>query len=88
MTSRSNPSFRVLVFGPQALKIEATEAWVRDIEFPIRVSDLITELARQYPALKSSIVVSRLAVNQEFVSPESFVQADDEVALIGLISGG
>lgn len=88
MTNRSNPSCRVLLFGPQALKIEATEARVRDIEFPIRVSDLITELTRQYPVLESSIVVSRLAVNQEFASPEWFIQADDEVALIGLISGG
>ena len=84
----TNPACRILVFGPQAFKLQANEALVSNVEFPIRASDMIAELVRQYPALEPSIAVSRLAVNQEFAAPESLIEADDEVALIGLISGG
>jgi len=88
MNIQSNESCRILVFGPQALKIGGSEVWVRDMQFPIRVSELTDQLAIQYPALETSIAISRLAVNQEFAAAESWIQADDEVALIGLISGG
>ena len=45
-------------------------------------------IAQQYPPLAQSIPTSRVAVNHAYVRDAAFISADDELALIGLISGG
>lgn len=79
---------KVLVFGPQAIQLGEAVASVSGVEFPIQASELLEKLSAQFPALQPSMGVSRLAVNQEYVAVDGMIQAGDEVALIGLISGG
>lgn len=88
MSERINDHCVVLVFGPQAVQLGAGSARVGGVDFPIRACDLMGRIVEQFPTLESSIGVSRLAVNQEFVAGDSMIHAGDEVALIGLISGG
>lgn len=51
-------------------------------------AQLKTALAEQYPALAPIVSVSRLAAGGEFVSDESPVDSNVELALIPPVSGG
>lgn len=79
---------RVLLFGPQAAIRGATSI---DLEVgakeptPIEVLSALSQFA---PELADSIRTSRLAVNHEFAPKDLVVRSEDEVALIGMVSGG
>lgn len=91
MTHENSPSqadLQVLVFGPQAQAVGASAVSVAGVTFPAMASDVLRMIAEQHSELQSSIKVSRLAVNQNFAGDDTEIQFDDEVALIGLISGG
>lgn len=45
-------------------------------------------LAELYPPIEPLLGSARFAVNSEFVGPEHVIQPGDEVALIGMVSGG
>jgi molybdopterin converting factor small subunit len=45
-------------------------------------------LARSHPELAESLPLHRFAVNAKFVGDEDVVREGDEVALIGMVSGG
>lgn len=51
-------------------------------------ADLRDALGEAVPALRAQLPTSRFAVNHEFVGDGHRIAADDEVALIGLVSGG
>ncbi|MCM2373181.1 MoaD/ThiS family protein [Aporhodopirellula aestuarii] len=76
------------MFGPQAKLIGCDRLILSDVNFPVRVDELMPMLIHHYPDLSASIGVSRLAVNHEFAAADSLINAGDEVALVGLISGG
>jgi molybdopterin converting factor small subunit len=78
----------VLLFGPQATLAGARSV---DVEIPIEAptaSDIFTALREVAPALTGSLVSSRLAINHEFATADQTIQQGDEVALIGMVSGG
>lgn len=85
---KSQEELQVLVFGPQAQTVGASSVAVTGVALPTTASDVLRLLAEQYSELQTSIKVSRLAVNQKFASDDTEIQVGDEVALIGLISGG
>ncbi len=60
-----------------------------DLSQPVTTDDLLMAVAQLDPSLKSVLVNSRIAVNQEFVTqgPLTITPAD-EVAIIPPVSGG
>ena len=78
---------RVLLFGPEAAA--AGRAFV-DAEAATGATalDIKAAVARACPALAGLLGAARLAVNAEFVPEDRVVGPADEVALIGLVSGG
>ena len=77
----------VKVFGPQARLLGREQVTVA-LDEPATCHDVRRALAATEPALAASLDASRFAVNHEYVKDEQRVAADDEVALIGMISGG
>lgn len=77
----------VKLFGPQAQL-----AGVREVR--VEVGDgatgarVLAALGRTAPALRPSLDGSRLAVDHEYVGDEQVIRAGQEVALIGMVSGG
>ena len=51
-------------------------------------ADLRGVVADRFPALAELLSQARFAVNHEFAKDQTVVRADDEVALIGAVSGG
>lgn len=78
---------RVLIFGELARDLSCKEIAV-DVQSPAKVRDINLALAAKYPAKSQLFQTARLAVNHAFSSPDSQVQANDEVALIELVGGG
>ena len=78
---------RVLLFGPQA-DAAGRSAVEIDLPEPADCRILGERLAEACPALAPTLPGSRFAVNQEFASPEQQIRPGDELALIGLVSGG
>lgn len=77
----------VKLFGPQAQSAQARELRLVLAGSPT-VGALRAALAAAVPALAPSLASSRLAVNHEFAADSDAVSATDEVALIGMVSGG
>lgn len=78
---------RVRLFGAEAAAVGE-----RSIELDIAgdattAADIKDHLAEAYPGL-SGVPTCRIAVNQRFVEDDHKVGADDEVALVGPVSGG
>lgn len=78
---------RVRVFGPQAAIVGGAELEI-DVASPVTVAGVLRGIETGYPELAGSIGSSRIAVNHEFAAGEEVIRPDDEVALIGMISGG
>jgi molybdopterin converting factor small subunit len=84
---------RVLLFGPEAAAAGrdcvTVNAAADSGAGAITCGQLSGLLADACPALRPSLATARFAVNGEFApSPETPVREGDEVALIGLVSGG
>ena len=77
----------VLLFGPQAAIVGAERAVV-DVVDDATAADVLRELAHRAPGLEESLRTSRLAVNHEFAAADQPIATGDEVALIGMVSGG
>lgn len=77
----------VFLFGPQA-KLAGTKALSVQLKPEATAADVLTAVARACPTLVDSMNVSRLAINHEFASAETVVAEGDELALIGMVSGG
>ena len=59
-----------------------------NVDEPATCGELRQKLAECYPSLAARLPSLRFAVNHEFAADEDPVTAQDEVALIGLVSGG
>lgn len=81
-------TYKVLLFGPQATLAGSREVDVMLESATVTATDIIEELSKSLPSIKASLATSRLAVNHEFVTAETEVDPNSEIALIGMISGG
>lgn len=77
----------VMLFGPQADLAGCREIQLQ-VDATATCAELRRALASHCPTLIPSLGDSRFAVNQQMVDDNHVVQACDEVALIGLVSGG
>lgn len=77
----------VKLFGPQARLAGASELAV-EVPEPATCRAIVAQLRAAAPALAASLANSRLAVNHAFAADDEPVAANDEVALIGMVSGG
>jgi molybdopterin converting factor small subunit len=77
----------VLLFGPEAAAVGRDCV---EVEAPAAATcgDLRELLAAHHPALRRSLGAARFAVNSEFAPADRAIRPGDEVALIGLVSGG
>jgi molybdopterin synthase catalytic subunit len=80
-------TLRVLLFGAEARLAAAPAVQVHVPDRPL-IRDIRDALAAQHPALSASMAHARLARNHAFANPDEPVSPDDELALIGLVSGG
>jgi len=78
---------RVLLFGPQADAASRSEVAVA-LPDGATCADLRSRLAAEVPALAKRLDASRFAVNHEFAPEDAALTEQDEVALIGMVSGG
>jgi molybdopterin synthase sulfur carrier subunit len=78
---------RVLLFGAEADAVGRRDVSVEAGEAPT-CADLRDRLVREHPALSRFLPAARFAVNAEFVDTARRISPGDEVALIGLVSGG
>ena len=78
---------RVLLFGAEAAAAGRREVSV-DLDADATCAALKRALERAEPALRPLLGVARVAVNSEFAPEEQRIQPGDEVALIGMVSGG
>jgi molybdopterin converting factor small subunit len=79
--------YTVKLFGPQAVKAGTREVQL-DLPDVATAADVLQALRERCPQIRDSVSASRLAVNQELASPELTIKANDEIALIGMVSGG
>ncbi len=77
----------VLLFGP-ASTAAGTDRVTVCLESDHTVGSLRDALAAQYPALEVVLTWGRIAVNQKYAPSITVIKADDEVALVALVSGG
>jgi len=78
----------VLLFGPLASRAGTGRITVSVEGFPVSCGTLREAMARSHPDLADSLPLHRFAVNARFVGDEGVVREGDEVALIGMVSGG
>jgi len=77
----------VLLFGPQAALAKA-EVVTLELDEPASVASALSALSQAVPALEPSLKSSRLAVNHDYAGPADLLTDEDEIALIGMVSGG
>jgi molybdopterin converting factor small subunit len=78
---------RVLLFGPEAAAAGRDSVSV-EAEPGVTCRDLLAQLGAQHAPLRPFLARARLALNSRFAAPETTIHERDEVALIGLVSGG
>jgi molybdopterin synthase catalytic subunit len=77
----------VRLFGPEAEVTGRSQVTV-DVDSTATCGQLRVALAQHEPSLAPYLPACRLAVNHEFAGDEHPLSEQDEVALIGLVSGG
>jgi molybdopterin converting factor small subunit len=77
----------VLIFGPEAAAVGSSSVRV-SLEEPGTCSKLRERLGEEIAALRPFLKTARLAVNSEFAGLDLTIREGDEVALIGMVSGG
>lgn len=78
---------RIKLFGPPAAVAGASEVVVR-LEPGADEARVRASLASQFPTLAGPALSGRLAVNHEFARAGEPIRAEDELALIAMVSGG
>jgi sulfur-carrier protein len=86
----SGMTIRVLLFGAEAaaLRKDAAVVEVGAVGGRPTCADIRAALEAQFPTLRPYLGAGRLAINSEFAAAGQEVREGDEVALIGLVSGG
>lgn len=77
----------ILLFGPQA-KLAQTNRVAIDLQTPPTVENALAALSEALPEIAQTLAASRLAVNHEYARNGDLLAEGDEVALIGMVSGG
>ena len=78
----------VLLFGPQAAMAQRDRVTL-EVADPRPTTAAVKQALRDaLPQLAPSLDQSRLAVNCAYVGEDEQVDAADEIALIGMVSGG
>lgn len=77
----------VKLFGPQAILVGSDRV---ELAMPGEATceDLMRALADAAPALAKTLPTSRIAINHAYAENQDAVREGDEVALIGMVSGG
>ena len=78
----------VLLFGPQARRVGRRDVVIECPGDSATGAQLRAALANAAPALADTLPASRLAVNHAYIGEEDPIHPGDEVALIGMVSGG
>lgn len=78
----------VKLFGPQAQQVGRREVTVELGAARPTCAEVRTALQDAAPELATSLPGSWFAVNHAYVDEQHVIAADDEVALIGMVSGG
>ncbi|MGB9618943.1 MoaD/ThiS family protein [Thermogutta sp.] len=81
-------SLRVFLFGAEATLLGTSEIFVPAEEGIRTVRDLRSWLAGRYTELRPLISQIRVAVNHRFAADDTPLGPNDEIALIGKVSGG
>ena len=79
--------YTILLFGPAAAAVKMDRVAIESAEL-CSADQLKDRVSQQFPALDVYLQAGRLAVNQSFVAGDTTVNADDETALITMVSGG
>ncbi|MBM4108744.1 MAG: MoaD/ThiS family protein [Phycisphaerae bacterium] len=77
----------VRLFGAEA-SAAGLDSITVDVDEPPTCRGVVDAVGRACPALAALLPGVRVALNAEFAPPERPVRPEDEVALIGLVSGG
>lgn len=77
----------VRLFGPEA-QLAGAQSLDVEVVPPATCGALRELLLCKSPELAGSLRSARFAVNHTFASDETIVEATDEIALIGMVSGG
>ncbi len=79
----------IRLFGPYA---EAVKDSSVTLEMPehrgCTAAQVMAQLARTHPSLSGMLEAAHLAVNHQVAEPEHPIRENDELAVIGLVSGG
>jgi molybdopterin converting factor subunit 1 len=80
-------TYRILLFAAAAERLGSPFV---ELELPeqLTIGQLACELAASQPRIAPIIAISRWAVDESFVRPETVVQRGQEIALIPPVSGG
>ena len=79
---------RVLLFGPQASLAGCASVDVQVVSGQTTAAQILEQLGTSLPTLAASLPTSRLAVNHDYADPAAPLTGDEELALIGMVSGG
>ncbi|TVP58085.1 MAG: MoaD/ThiS family protein [Gemmatimonadales bacterium] len=79
---------QVLLFGPLSAELGQSSIEVELTGDPPTCGDAREALARTHPSIAPLLPSHRFARNQEIVADSEPIEADDELALIGMVSGG
>jgi molybdopterin converting factor small subunit len=79
--------YRVMLFGAEAAAVGERTLELDIDGSSVTADDLKAHVEQAFPGL-SGLAACRVAVNQHFVSGDHQVSADDEIALVGPVSGG
>lgn len=78
----------VRLFGPLARAARRGAVTIECGGASVTVAELGRIIQEREPSLAPMMNICRFAVNSEFASGDQAVGPDDEIALIGLVSGG
>ena len=87
-TMNTSAKLQVLLFAG-VREAAGTESVEFAIELPTTASEILDEIALQFPEAAALVRVSRLAVDGSYVSGDAAIEScDTELALIPPVSGG
>ncbi|MGD9688915.1 MAG: MoaD/ThiS family protein [Phycisphaerales bacterium] len=78
----------VLLFGPEAAATGRERVSLELASSAPTPADLRAALGERFPKLIPTLPAARFAVNGEFAHESTCIRPGDEVALIGMVSGG
>lgn len=81
-------SFRVLLFGSIARDAGTSVIVVPHEQPSMAAAALLERISTHTPAIASMLSSSRIARNHAFAEATDVVSCDDELAVVGMVSGG